>query len=181
MRDDTKTEEYYNKVYAQESNFLNFEEYLLKKLLEETGSDFENIPSCYSGVADKYFLRFYVSYTMGMSYQKLLPDVEKYIDYVVDTLIEFKDLPHSIKSLLYGIEWLIVDKFVEDVQKRNILCDLLGDRMSLIHEYAENKERKVEERIIANLLRAGNSPHKIAKEAGVPLSRVNLIKRRFNL
>lgn len=108
-------------------------------------------------------------------------DVEKYIDYVVDTLIKFKDLHHSIKSLLYGIEWLIVDKFVVDVQKRNILCDLLGDRMSLIHEYGENKERKVEERIIANLLHAGNSPHKIAKDAGVPLSRVNAIKRRFNL
>ena len=80
MRDNTKTMEFYKKVYAQESNFLNFEENLLKKLLEEKGSDFENIPSCYSGVADKYFLRFYVSYTMGMSYQKLLPDVEKYIE-----------------------------------------------------------------------------------------------------
>lgn len=124
-------------------------------------------------------------------------DVEKYIDYVVDTLIEFKDLPHSIKSLLYGIEWLIVDKFVVNVQKRNILCDLLGDRMSLMYEYGENKEKKGiqkgikqgikqgvqkgEDNIILNLLRAGQSPHKIASDAGVPLSRVNAIKRRFNL
>ena len=102
-------------------------------------------------------------------------------------------MAQSIKSLLYGIEWLIVDKFVEDVQKRNILCDLLGDRMSLMYEYGENKEkkgikkgikkgfRKGEDKIILNLLRAGQVPHKIANDAGVPLSRVNAIKRRFNL
>ena len=88
-----------------------------------------------------------------------------------------------------NLEWLIVDKFVEDTQKRNILCDLLGDRMSLIHEYAENKEKKGikkgfqkgEDKIILNLLRAGQAPHKIARDAGVPLSRVNGIKRRFNI
>lgn len=108
-------------------------------------------------------------------------DVDKYIDYVIDTLIDLKDLAQSIKSLLYGIEWLIVDKFVEDIQKRNILCDLLGDRMTLIHEYGENKEKKMEERIVVNFLRAGNSPQKIAKEGGIPLGRVNQIRRKHNL
>ena len=35
--------------------------------------------------------------------------------------------------------WLTTDKFVEDTLERNIICDLLGGRMSLIHEYGENK------------------------------------------
>ena len=112
-------------------------------------------------------------------------DVEKYIDYVVDTIINFKDLAQSIKSLIYGIEWLIVDKFIDSTQKRNLLCDLLGDRMALMHEYGKNKERKGfekgEDSIILSLLRAGHSPHVIASDTGVPLSRVNAIKRRFGL
>ena len=35
--------------------------------------------------------------------------------------------------------WLTTDKFVEDTLERNVTCDLLGGRMSLIHEYGENK------------------------------------------
>lgn len=35
--------------------------------------------------------------------------------------------------------WLTTDKFVVDTLERNIICDLLGGRMSLIHEYGENK------------------------------------------
>lgn len=68
-----------------------------------------------------------------------------------------------------------MDKFVTDEQTRNILCDALGDRMSLIHEYAMNKEN----RIIENLLIAGNSPQKIAKDADIPLSRVKAIERKI--
>ena len=53
------------------------------------------------------------------------------------------------------------------------VCIVLGDRMSLIHEYARNKE----DRLIRNLLRAGNSPQKIAEDAKIPLSRVKRVER----
>ena len=46
----------------------------------------------------------------------------------------------SLKELSFGIEWLIVDKYVTDEEERNILCDALGDKMSLIHEYGKRKE-----------------------------------------
>ena len=120
-------------------------------------------------------------------------NVENYVEYVVNTLIDLKGLTLSIKALAYGIEWLIVDKFVKDEQTRNILCDLLGERMSLIHEYGKNKENKgfsrgisrgvsrTEERIVRNLLDAGNSPQKIANETKIPLSRVNAIKRKYHI
>lgn len=124
-------------------------------------------------------------------------NVENYVGYVVNTLIDLKGLTPSIKALAYGIEWLIVDKFVKNEQTRNILCDLLGERMSLIHEYGKNKENKgfsrgisrgisrgvsrTEERIVRNLLDAGNSSQKIANETKIPLSRVNAIKRKYHL
>ena len=49
--------------------------------------------------------------------------------------------------------------------------------MSLIHEYARNKEVKAEDKLIRNLLRAGNSPQKVANDAKIPLSRVRAIER----
>ncbi len=46
--------------------------------------------------------------------------VEDYVEYVVNTLIDLKGLTPSIKALVYGIEWLIVDKFVNDEKTKNI-------------------------------------------------------------
>ena len=71
---------------------------------------------------------------------------------MVNTLIDLKGLTRSIKALVYGIEWLIVDKFVDDEKTKNILRDLLCDRMSLIHEYAENKGSFFVRTVIAVLL-----------------------------
>ena len=79
--------------------------------------------------------------------------------------------------MVLGIEWLIVDKFVTDEQTRNILCDALGDRMSLIHEYARNKEN----RIIRNQLLSGMKAEIIAKTADIPLARVKSIERKIKM
>ena len=53
--------------------------------------------------------------------------------------MSIKNVTMSQCNLAFGIMWLTTDKFVEDSLERNIICDLLGDRMSLIHEYGENK------------------------------------------
>ena len=68
--------------------------------------------------------------------------MEKYISKIVQNLLQVDNVPQSIKNLAYGIEWLIVDKFVENEEYRNILCDVLGERMSLIYEYGERREQK---------------------------------------
>lgn len=104
-------------------------------------------------------------------------NVEDHIDFVVDTLINLDGLGSSIKALAYGIEWLIVDKFVKDKLTRNILCDKLGDRMTLIDEYARNRERRSIEKIIKNQLKSGLSAEVIAESADIPLSRVRDIER----
>lgn len=56
------------------------------------------------------------------------------------------------------------------------MCDLLGDRMSLIHEYARNRE----DRIILNLLRSGMKAETVSKTADIPLSRVRSIEKVKN-
>jgi len=69
-------------------------------------------------------------------------DMEKYIKRIVHNLLQVENISQSLKNLSYGIEWLIVDKFVEDKENRNILCDVLGERMSLIYEYGERREQQ---------------------------------------
>ena len=44
--------------------------------------------------------------------------------------------------------------------------------MSLIDEYARNKEIRAENRLIGNMLRAGYSPRELADVLEIPLSRV---------
>ena len=61
---------------------------------------------------------------------------------------------------------------------KNILRDLLGDRMSLIHEYAENKVNQEQIRIIRNLLRHGMRAEVVAKSAEVPYPELKLLKEK---
>jgi len=90
-------------------------------------------------------------------------------------------LAPSIQALIFGIEWLIVDKFVENENTRNILQDLLGGRMSMVHEYGERKKNNEQERIVRNQLKSGMKPEIISSTADIPLSRVQAIKRKNNL
>ena len=88
----------------------------------------------------------------------------------------------SIIYLVFGVEWLIVDKFVENQEDRNILCDLLGDRMSLIYEYGEREEAKGKlegiregiregklegwREILLSLINSGDSLSEISRKTG---------------
>ena len=69
-------------------------------------------------------------------------DIESNIKRVADILIQLEELTPSAKNLTYGIEWLLVDKYITDKQLRNLLLDKLGDRMSAVYEYGERKELK---------------------------------------
>lgn len=80
MRDNFKSEEYYKKLYEQDTRFLEFNESTLKNVIEEKGENFETIPSCYHGIANKCYHRLYLGYTMGKTYRELLPDARKYIE-----------------------------------------------------------------------------------------------------
>ena len=121
MRDDTKTMEFYKKVYAQDSYFIESSEEDLAEILEEKGPDFENIPLCYACIADDYFLRFYVSYTMGMSYEELLPDVNKYIENACNgwTGENYEELVRICSmSILFNIRNEYIEKLLQKAEAR---------------------------------------------------------------
>ena len=65
-------------------------------------------------------------------------------------------------SLIYSIE----------AKTRNVL----GDMMSLIHEYAKNKEEKAENRPTENQLKSGLKAEFIAKTNDISLTRVKRVE-----
>lgn len=101
-------------------------------------------------------------------------DMEKYIRRIVQNLLQVENISQSLKNLSYGIEWLIVDKFVEDKENRNILCDVLGERMSLIYEYGERREQKGKDdgikegmkELINDFIKSGTTLEEISQKTG---------------
>ena len=101
-------------------------------------------------------------------------DMEKYIRIIVQNLLQVENISQSLKNLSYGIEWLIVDKFVEDKENRNILCDVLGERMSLIYEYGERREQKGKDdgikegmkELINDFIKSGTTLEEISQKTG---------------
>ncbi|MEE0935612.1 MAG: hypothetical protein U0L42_08065 [Methanobrevibacter sp.] len=75
---------------------------------------------------------------------------------------------------------------MDDEELRNIFCDLLGDKMSLIHEYGERKEQKGiaqgivqgSENIIISFLESGMSAEEISERIKMPLDEILEIKNK---
>ena len=112
-------------------------------------------------------------------------NIVDYIDRVVKLISKLKDLTISQLNLALGILWLTTDKFVKDALERSSICAMLGDKMSLMHEYGEDKYEKGmeqrEEQIIVNWLKSGDEPEIIAQKSEIPLDKVLEIKEKHNL
>ena len=122
-------------------------------------------------------------------------NMQKHIARVVKNLLKLKKASISLKELSFGIEWLIVDKYVEDEEQRNIFCDALGDKMSLIQEYGERMEKKgldegfdkgldegIEQgssEVIVSFLKSGMSAEEISQRIGMPLADILKIKEKY--
>lgn len=120
-------------------------------------------------------------------------NIAEYIYRVVDILSKVRDLSVSLTDLAFGIMWLTTDKFIEDSLEKSILCDFLGDRMTLMHEYGENKfqngknegieegRKEGREEIIVNLLKSKDNPETIAEKTKIPLEKILEIKEKYNV
>ena len=116
MRDDTKSMEFYKKIYEQDSLFIEDDKGRIQRIIDIKGSDFHTIPSCYAGISYDYFHRFYLSYTMGMTYEELLPDVEKYIENGIKSCDgePYEDMEYLIYvTLIFGL-----DKFKDSIKEK---------------------------------------------------------------
>ncbi|WP_458405026.1 hypothetical protein [Methanobrevibacter sp.] len=106
--------------------------------------------------------------------------LDEHIKRVTFNLLNLKGYSISLKELSMGIEWLLVDNYVTDEELRNILCDALGEKMSLIYEYGDRKEKngikegrkEGMEDVIKSLLKSGMSCEDISQRINKPLNEI---------
>ena len=114
-------------------------------------------------------------------------NLEKNIKKTIDLLVKIEDVPLSTKNLCFSIEWLLTDKYVKDERLRNLLLDMLGDKMSAILEYGKRKEEKGKlegklegelkgkKEIILRLLNRGMNIKEISTNTGIEVKDIEKI------
>lgn len=109
--------------------------------------------------------------------------LEEHIERVTYNLLNLKGFSISLKELSLGIEWLLVDNYVTDEELRNILCDALGDKMSLIYEYGDRKEKNGRkegiEDVIKSLLKSGMTCEDISQRIDKPVNEIYEIANKL--
>ena len=121
MRDETKSLDFYNDILGMDNHFIESSEKRLKMVIDLKGPDFETIPFCYTSISHNYFHRFYLSYTMGMSYEELLPDVNKYIENACNgwTGEDYEELVRICSmSILFNIRNEYIENMIKKAEAR---------------------------------------------------------------
>ncbi|WP_299523660.1 hypothetical protein [uncultured Methanobrevibacter sp.] len=115
--------------------------------------------------------------------------LEKQIEKTVQTLDKIKNSTTSTKNFAFGIEFLIVDKFIKETSKRKRLRNILSDNMRLMEEYGQeryeeglekgyNEGAKNEKRKIAKTLLTKHMPlEEIATLTKLSINELNQLKK----
>lgn len=78
----------------------------------------------------------YLSLAPFMSSIKTL---DEQIEKTVQTLDKIRNSAKSAKNFVFGIEFLIVDKFIKETSRRKRLRNILRDNMRLMEEYGQKR------------------------------------------
>ncbi len=78
----------------------------------------------------------YLSLAPFMSSIKTL---DEQIEKTVQTLDKIRNSAKSAKNFAFGIEFLIVDKFIKETSRRKRLRNILRDNMRLMEEYGQER------------------------------------------
>ena len=169
-------------------NVMGFEKYDGEKIIKYVEEKLENNMKITS--KDNIYLSL-----APLMDKKKNNNISEKIKRVVDLLIELNKTNPPGNKLSFGITWLLVDKFVKDSELRNLLIDVLGEKMSAIYEYGERKEQKgiekgrkegikegikegkkeEKEEIIHKLYESGMTPEEISKRLKTDLEKIKKI------
>lgn len=65
--------------------------------------------------------------------------LDEQIEKTVQTLDKIRNSAKSAKNFAFGIEFLIVDKFIKETSRRKRLRNILRDNMRLMEEYGQER------------------------------------------
>ena len=165
-----------NKLNTFRYNVIGFEEYDGEKIINHIEEKLKNKKKITSKDS------IYLSLAPLMD-KKKNNNISEKIKRVVDILIELNQINPTGNRLSFGIEWLLVDKFVKNPELRNLLIDVLGEKMSAIYEYGERKEQKGKEEgikegkeeSILKLYKSGMKPEEISQRLDTDLDKIKKI------
>lgn len=173
-----------NRLNTFRYNVMGFEKYDGEKIIKYVEEKLENNMKITS--KDNIYLSL-----APLMDKKKNNNISEKIKRVVDLLIELNKTNPPGNKLSFGITWLLVDKFVKDSELRNLLIDVLGEKMSAIYEYGERKEQKGIEKgrkegikkgrkegkkeIIHKLYESGMTPEEISKRLKTDLEKIKKI------
>lgn len=114
---------------------------------EVFGNDFFDGEKIIKSIEEKYKQKQEITQKESI-YYSLAPimtknkNIENNLEKTIKIILTLNNLSTSTKNLCYGILWLLVDKYCKDTLTRNLLSNVLGDKMKLIYEYGERKEQE---------------------------------------
>lgn len=94
----------------------------------------------------------YLSLAPFMSSIKTL---DEQIEKTVQTLDKIRNSAKSAKNFAFGIEFLIVDKFIKETSRRKRLRNILRDNMRLMEEYGQERYEEGYEKGIKKGIKKG--------------------------
>ena len=172
-----------NKLNTFKYDVIGFEDYNGDEIIKDIEEKLENNTEITS--KDSIFLSL-----APLMDKKKNNNISEKIKRVVDILIELNKINPTGNKLSFGIEWLLVDKFVKDSELRNLLIDVLGEKMSAIYEYGERKEQKGREKgikegikegreeTILKLYKTGMTPEEISQRLETDLEKIKKITNK---
>ena len=172
-----------NKLNTFKYDVIGFEDYNGDEIIKDIEEKLENKTEITS--KDSIFLSL-----APLMDKKKNNNISEKIKRVVDILIELNKINPAGNKLSFGIEWLLVDKFVKDSELRNLLIDVLGEKMSAIYEYGERKEQKGREKgikegikegreeTILKLYKTGMTPEEISQRLETDLEKIKKITNK---
>nr|WP_019268904.1 hypothetical protein [Methanobrevibacter smithii] len=81
--------------------------------------------------------------------------LDEQIEKTVQTLNKVRNSIGSTKNFAFGIEFLIVDKFINETSRRKRLRNILRDNMRLMEEYGQERYDEGYEKGIKKELKKG--------------------------
>ena len=116
--------------------------------------------------------------------------IEEHLEKTVQTLNKLRNTIKEESKFVFALTWILVDKFIEDDETRQKLCNILSDNMRLLEEFGQRKyeegeqkgEQKGEKRgisktrleIAENLLKKDVPLEFISEVTEIPIGRLKL-------
>ena len=114
--------------------------------------------------------------------------IEKQIEKSVNIIMKLNIIKeNNIMNIISSVAYLLVDKFIENEEKKKVIGDALGDKMNAVYEYGQRrreegiKEGKEEEReeMAMIMIKDGQNNNLIKKYTKLNDKKINQIRKEL--